>query len=296
VVVHGTYHFAPFLFFGSERERRRSVVRGEASRPYLTAGGLIRLRERLSQRDLAVLHQVAELRLMSVRQIQRVHFPVASHGNIGAATRASQRVLKRLTAERLLQRLSRQIGGVRAGSSGYLMALGPVGQRLLFGDGRRQRDYEPGLRFVDHTLAISQVVVELQEAAQRGILELLECQAEPRSWRQFGGLGGGRFVRADLFLVIGSGEYELRWFAEIDRSTESLPVIARKCRVYADYYQSGVEQAQVQVFPRVCWITRDESRAERLTQLIARDQRLPDGLFVVTTAAGAADVLRGGDV
>jgi Replication-relaxation len=58
----------------------------------------------------------------------------------------------------------------------------------------------------------------------------LECQAEPRSWRQFGTLGGGRFVRPDLFLVIGSGEYELRWFGEIDRSTESLPVITRKCR------------------------------------------------------------------
>ena len=71
-------------------------------------------------RDLAVLHQVAELRLVSVRQIQRVHFPVASHGNLGAATRASQRVLKRLTAERLLQRLDRQIGGVRAGSSGFV--------------------------------------------------------------------------------------------------------------------------------------------------------------------------------
>ena len=132
VAVHGALRFARFLLFGTEREKRRLVVRGESSRPYLTAGGLIRLSERLSRRDLAVLHQVAELRLMSVRQIQRVHFPVASHGNRGAATRASQRVLKRLTAERLLQRLSRQIGGVRAGSSGFVMALGPVGQRLLF--------------------------------------------------------------------------------------------------------------------------------------------------------------------
>ena len=271
-------------------------MRGEASRPYLSAAGLVRLRARLSERDLAVLHEVAELRLMSVRQIQRVHFPVASHGNLGAATRATQRVLKRLTAERLLQRLDRQIGGVRAGSSGFVMALGSVGQRLLFADKRRQRDYEPGLRFVDHTLAVSQVVVELQEAARRGVLELLECQAEPRTWRQFGGLDGRRFIRPDLFLVLGSGEYELRWFAEIDRSTESLPVIARKCRLYADYYQSGVEQAQSGVFPRVCWITPDESRADRLTELIARDQRLPAGMFVLTTAAAAADVLRGGDV
>ena len=50
--------------------------------------------------------------------------------------------------------------------------------------------------------------------------------------------------------MLGVGEYELRWFIEVDRTSESLPVIVRKCRLYADYYQSGQEQAaQAVSFP-----------------------------------------------
>ena len=62
---------------------------------------------------------------------------------------------------------------------------------------------------------------------------------------------------------LGVGEYELRWFIEVDRASESVPVVVRKCRLYADYYQSGKEQASSGgVFPRVCWIVPDETRAD----------------------------------
>jgi hypothetical protein len=252
------------------------------------------IRERLSARDLGVIRQVAELRLMSARQLQAVHFPDSEHDNEQAATRARQRVLARLTRERLLSRLERRIGGVRAGSAGFVLALGPVGQRVLALDGPRRRSYEPGLRFVDHTLAISQLIVDVSVAARRGLLDLLDTQAEPRCWRQFAGLGGQRLLRPDAFLALGASEYELRWFIEVDRSSESLPVIVRKCRLYADYYQSGKEQAaHGGVFPRVCWIAPDELRAERIRHAIARDRHLPDGLFVVTTVEHALAVLAG---
>jgi hypothetical protein len=123
---------------------------------------------------------------------------------------------------------------------------------------------------------------------------VLETQAEPRSWRTFAGLGGRLVLRPDAFVVLGVGEYELRWFVEVDRSSESLPVIVRKCRLYADYYQSGKEQAaHGGVFPRVCWIVPDERRAEHVRTAIARDRHLPEGLFVVTPAATALDVLQG---
>jgi Replication-relaxation len=268
-------------------------MRGERNgRPYLSAEGVERLRQRLSERDLRILHQVAELRLMSARQIQLAHFLVADHGNQAAASRATQRVLKRLTGERLLTRLGRRIGGVRAGSAGFVLALGPIGQRLLSEDGRRQRGHEPGLRFVDHALAVSQLVVDLQLLARTGVLDLLDLQAEPRAWRAFGsGLSGGRVIRPDLYVALGSREYELRWFIEMDRATESLPVIRRKCRLYADYYQSGIEQAQGGVFPRVCWVVPSDARSEALKQLIERDAKLPAGLFVITTTDDAAAVL-----
>lgn len=269
-------------------------MRGELrARPYASARGVAQVRERLSARDLAVIRQVADLKLMSARQIQAVHFPDTEHNNEQSATRARQRVLARLTRERLLIRLERQIGGVRAGSAGFVLALGPVGQRVLALDGPRRRSYEPSYRFVDHTLAVSQLIVDVSVAARRGLLDLLDTQAEPRCWRQFSGLGGRRLLRPDAFLALGSGEYELRWFIEVDRSSESLPVIVRKCRLYADYYQSGKEQAaQGGVFPRVCWIAPDELRTERIRRAIARNSHLPAGLFVVTTAAGVLDVLR----
>ncbi len=261
------------------------------TRPYVSAWGVARLRERLSVRDLAIMRQVGEPRLMSARQIQAIHFPESEHDNAAAAMRARQRVLKRLVRDGLLSALERRIGGVRAGSAGLVLGLGPVGQRVLSINGPRRRAHEPGLRFVDHTLAIAQLVVDVQVAARQGSLELLACQAEPTCWREFAGIGGRRVLRPDAFLSLGVGEYELRWFIEVDRASESLPVVVRKCRLYADYYQAGVEQARGGVFPRVCWIVPDEARAERVRRAIARDRQLPAGLFVVTTSERALAAL-----
>ncbi len=268
-------------------------MRGSVTnRPYVSARGVARVRERLSERDLAIIGQVAELRLMSARQIQAVYFPDSEHENGAAAMRARQRVLKRLCRERLLVALERRIGGIRAGSAGLVLALGPVGQRVLGAHGPRRRSHEPTWRFVDHTLGISQLVVDLRVAARRGALDVLEAQAEPSCWRQFSGLAGRQWLRPDAFVVLGVGEYELRWFIEVDRASESLPVVVRKCRLYADYYQSGNEQAaHGGVFPRVCWVVPDEKRAEQLRSAIARDKQLPEGLFVVTTSEQALATL-----
>jgi hypothetical protein len=261
------------------------------ARSYMSARGVTQTRERLSARDWGVIRQVAELRLMSARQIQAIHFPLNLHDNELAATRARQRVVTRLCRDRLLSPLQRRVGGVRAGSAGLVLALGPIGQRVLTNGGTRRRLYEPTLRFFDHTLAVSQLAVDLGVAARLGLMELLSFQAEPRSWREFAGLGGRRLLHPDAFVVLGSGEYELRWFIEVDRASESLPVVVRKCRLYADYYQSGTEQASGGVFPRVCWIVPDEWRVERVRAAIAQDRRLPQRLFVVTTSEQAVTSL-----
>ena len=47
--------------------------------PRRRARGVRQLREQLSGRDHAILWQVGELRLMSARQIEAVHFPITEH-------------------------------------------------------------------------------------------------------------------------------------------------------------------------------------------------------------------------
>ena len=263
-------------------------------RPYLSARGAAQLQGRLSARDLAIVRQVGELRLMSARQVQMLHFPASEHDNDRAATRARQRVLARLCRERLLIALTRRIGGIRAGSAGLVLALGPVGQRVLMQDGTRRRVYEPTWRFVDHTLAISQLVIDVRLAARAGLPTVPPTQAEPQCWRSFPHLGGRFTLRPDAFLSLGVGDDELRWFIEVDRASESLPVIVRKCRLYADYYQSGQEQAaHGGVSPRVCWVVPDEVRAERVRATIRRDGSLPARLFTVTTSKSAISMLCG---
>lgn len=252
------------------------------------------LRARLAKRDLALVAQVAELRLMSGRQIEAVHFPHEPHASAETAARHCRRVLARLVRDRVLVRLARQVGGVRAGSGSFLYALGPVGQRLLNDERPRPRRYEPSAWFVNHQLAVSQLVVDLTLAARRGEIELLAVQGEPACWRAVPAVG--RVVlRPDLFLAVGAGELEYRWFVEVDRGTHHLPAVRRKARLYESYYRSGVEQATHGVFPRVLWITPDTTRTTRLRQTLAAGE-FSDGLLLVTTNNAALAALAGGSV
>ena len=93
--------------------------------------GLDDLRADMSGRDLAIIGQVADLRLMTGRQIEAVHFPAGEHETATAAARAARRCLERLARHRILVRLDRRIGGVRAGSRSFVYALGPVGVALV---------------------------------------------------------------------------------------------------------------------------------------------------------------------
>jgi len=95
--------------------------------------------------------------------------------------------------------------------------------------------------------------------------------------------------------VLGVGDFEHRWFVELDRGNESLPVLVRKCRLYETYYRTGREQAAHGVFPRVCWIVPDDRHRDRLRAAIDHDRRLTDRLFVVTTSSRDLATLTGGE-
>src|SRR4051812_21810614 len=58
---------------------------GSVRRPRTSARRLLRLQEDLSDRERAVLLSLAECRLLTTRQLQRLHF--ADHATQGAASR-----------------------------------------------------------------------------------------------------------------------------------------------------------------------------------------------------------------
>ena len=204
------------------------------------------------------------------------------------AARGVRRTLKRLTEAGLLVRLNRRIGGVRAGSSGYVYGLGPAGQRLIaYWDGqglvRGRFRPEPGGRYVRHRLAVSDVYVQLVRAERGGLLDLLTFDAEPNCWRRLGdGFGGSRTLKPDAFVRIGLGAYEDRYFVEVDLASESRRVIADKVRAYLDYFRSGHEQATHGVFPRVLLLTLTE---ERRAALVETCSRLPAEAWQLFTIA-----------
>jgi hypothetical protein len=255
---------------------------------------LAELREETSGRDLAILRQIAELRFMTSRQVEAIHFTGDGRSTLAAA-RAARRHLERLTSERFLVRLERRIGGIRAGSAASVYVIGPVGQRLLELPGARRRHREPSRAFLTHGLSISQLVTDLTVAARSGPLDLLGLQAEPHCWRSMSGAGGAvSTLRPDLFVAVGKADTEYRWFVEVDLGSEHLPTLLRKCTAYEAYYRSGREQAEHGVFPRVLWLMHTPTRVARLQSAIDRDGRLTPGLFVVTTQGSAVDVAVGG--
>lgn len=240
----------------------------------LTQQRLLNIGETLAVKERELLRGVARLGLVTHLQAG-VLLGRDVHSDATSASRARvvRARLQHLTDLGLLARLQRRIGGLRAGSAGYVYYLGPAGQRLVaYWQGRglvrgRYRP-EPGSRHVRHRLAVAQLYVEALQAAERGELDLLAFDAEPDCWREHADAFAGRhLLKPDAFVRIGLGAYEDRFFIEVDLGTESRSVIARKLRAYLAYYLSGIEQTEHGVFPRVLLLTHSEERKRVLAGL-----------------------------
>lgn len=249
---------------------------------YVTNALAVQLERQLSDRDRAIIASLDRVRVASGEQLRRLHL---ANGN-RSKVRRIQHSLSRLVDLRVLARLDRQVGGVRAGSSGYIYALDVAGQRLASACGpaggrRLRRPWTPGGGFVAHQLDVTELNVQLVEAERAGAFELLSFDAEPLCWRTFAGLGGGRVVlKPDAFLRLGLGKYEDSYFIEVDRGTQSGPAITRKLTVYRRYFQTGREQDRWEVFPKVLLLAPHAARAAVLQELVA-DHPTPE-LFAVT--------------
>jgi hypothetical protein len=255
------------------------------------------LDRRLSDRDRHLVQEVVRLRFVTAGQLERLAF----HAIEAPVTRArrARRQLARLVELDLLWRLERRVGGVRAGSTGYVYGATAEARRLdawLRAEpiSRAQVAHEPGATFVEHSVACCELFVRLTEADRADDLELLEHQAEPTCWRHFlGPVGGVRHLRPDAFVRVGLGEWEQLAFIELDRGSEGSAAIARKLELYVAYWRSGIEQHQHGVFPKVVWLTTTDRGVRVLRREIARLPNDAQVIFAVTEFERALDELRG---
>lgn len=241
-----------------------------------------------------MLTSVVEHRFLTTRHVEALHF--AHHATPTSSARSARRVLRRLAEVGVLDHLERRIGGVRAGSAGFIWTVGPFGARIHGNraTAARWRSYEPSLRLLQHYLSVADVHVNIVAASRHEPIELLSLELEPTSWRRFLGLGGQRrLLRPDLMAVTSTGTYEDYWFLEVDLGTEHPPTVVEKCRLYLDYADSGQEQQRLGLFPRVVWIVLNKTRQQQLQDAFGR-ARLDDQLFRVVTHEDLLDVLTGG--
>ncbi len=254
---------------------------------------LVRINERLSERDRAVLDRVAEHRYLTTLQLEQFCF--VDHRSQSTGARVARRVVRRLEHAGLLRALARRIGGVRAGSSATIWQLTPAGLRLVHEDEKRRRQAEPSERFLNHCLAIADVHVLLHQHRRIESIEAVAVEVEPASWRTYQGASGERrWLQPDLYAEITSRDFVDRHFIEVDLGTESLPVLLKKCHQYEQYRRSGTEQDRYSSFPLVVWLFLDGHRAGRLRKAIARSGTLPEAMFRFATPATLTQVLAGG--
>lgn len=252
-----------------------------------------RLRESLSERDLAVARSVELYRYLTAGQIEALHF--FDHASPLTGARACRRVLERLSGTGVLVRLERRVGGVRAGSASYVYGLGCAGQRVLRpSDAARARRREPSSTFLEHTLAVSQLAVDLETEARASTLELVSLNPEPYCWRTYQrGLEGLVTLRPDLAVTLHAEGYEYHWFVEIDLATHGAASVVKKCRAYQDYWSTGIEQDRTGLFPKVLWVAPSERRADQLRRALDNAHHLNRDLFDIATPVHALDGLTG---
>src|SRR5450759_1884365 len=266
------------------------LFRDDAMTRSVTSKQLLRLRSDLTDRDWQIISTLARVRLATSAQLEVLYFAEVTR-------RRAQQRLAILTARRVLCRLPRVIGGARAGSRGHVYGLDAAGQRLAdLARGGRPRPPRPiGAPYVDHVLTISGTFVSLLLAERAGVLRVQRFTSQPGAWRSFHGAGGGRVtLKPDAYAVLAVDGFEDHWFLELDMGTESGATLARKLGTYRGYWQSGTEQARLDVFPKVLWLVRDAGRATIMAKVIARQPPEVRSLFVVALQDAAGARLRQG--
>jgi hypothetical protein len=246
----------------------------------ITAAHLYALRSKLSDRDLAIVESLAQVRLATTHHIQNLHF------NLNVP-RVCYRTLGRLTRLGILCRLSRQTELGHVGSAGYVYQLDRAGQ-ILAGIRKRRifqpRDYH--YAFIDHTLALTDLYLRLKLANRDGAIKLAALDIESRCWR--------RRLKPDAYIQLVTGGFRYYWFIEMDMATQSPSKIRTKLTAYTDYWATGDEEQANRIFPKVLFLVPDEARKLVLECTIQQQSIRYRRLFRVALQSKALLILTGG--
>lgn len=284
---------APFItLMGSDSmdtsiEHNHNAPGAEASRHRHSRRQLEELLPSLKERDLQILAAIRQCRFFTSQQVCRLIF--LGQAPSTANTRAINRNLKKLRELSLIAVVEHSRGGVGGGSSTIVWYLTEAGERLLrLSDHdkseRRSRVVDPSKRFIRHTLAVAECSMQIREICQRhGGLTLEALELEPACWRPYTHIGKVVSLKPDLYAQTLCGEYEDRWFIEVDLATESISAIIDQCRRYHEYYRSGLEQQEFGVFPLTVWIVPSNARKEALISQIRKTFNKFTPLFAVIT-------------
>lgn len=260
----------------------------------------------LDQIDRELLTLLRAHRYATTRQLAQMIERDNRYASARSALRQTSRRLNRHHQLGLVNHLERRIGGVRAGSSGYIWHLTEAGWRLaeqqpirmidtedasvaLDDDAitatqqRRHRHTEPSHAFLAHILAITEARVIIQRAVQDTGGDLALVRTEPACWRSWTTPGGGlAWLKPDLETITQTADgAEDHWLLEIDLGTENPARLITKCHDYQAHFNTGIHQTRFGYYPQVVWVMNEQRRAEWLRQHIADDPRLTTALFKV---------------
>lgn len=242
--------------------------------------------EQLDPTDYRLLNLLGTHRYATTRQLSDINRITNVYANARSALRQTTRRLNRHHALGLIDHLARRIGGVRAGSTGYIWYLREPGHRLTTPDQpRRYRHSEPSRSFLAHTLAITEARLVIEHAAHDVGGHLNVLRTEPDCWRQWLLPGGGRrWLKPDLEAITTTAtDDEDHWLFEIDLDTENPARLLTKCHDYQDHLNTGTEQASAGYYPQVVWIMNNPRRTQWLQQNISDDSELLNDLFKIVS-------------
>jgi hypothetical protein len=193
----------------------------------------------------------------------------------------------------LVTTLRRRIGGVRAGSAGHVYTLTPTGHRVLatltgqLCPSHTKKPATPGVLFLAHALAISDIYVRLITATRNHPVTMSRFVTEPHCWQA---TGHGDYLKPDAYCVLSTTTHRDCWWLEIDQDTESLPRIRAKSRTYLDYLTHGGVGPD-EVPPRILYTTPDEPRADAIKHLITQLSTQDNCFIDATTHTSAPEFL-----